>query len=88
MRPYNIKITKSQATVNFLEIASDLIKLVIRAEDAGVKEVAYRTPNNQKLSQGEYVPLVFEMLCTFGYICELDDTHEVLTIKKMEKNKP
>lgn len=85
MRPYNIKITKSQATVNFLEIASDLIKLVIRAEDSGVKGVVYRAPYNQKLSQGEYVPSVFEMLCTFGYTCELDDTHEILTIKKMEK---
>lgn len=86
MRPYNIKITKSQASVNFLEIASDLIKLVIRAEDAGVKEVVYRAINNQKLSKGEYAPLVFEMLYVFGYTCEVDDTHEVLTITKREKH--
>lgn len=85
MRTYDIKITKSQASVNFLEIASDLIKLVIRAEDSGVKEVLYRTTNNQKLSKGEYAPLVFEMLYVFGYTCEVDDTHEILTLTKRER---
>ena len=73
MKQHKLTISEGINSVRLLEITADLLNILLRAKDAGLKEVFYQD-EDLYLGKGEYVTDVFQMLDDLGYEYELDCT--------------
>tara|TARA_R110002167_G_scaffold150319_3_gene344029 strand:+ start:460 stop:723 length:264 start_codon:yes stop_codon:yes gene_type:complete len=73
MKQHKLTISEGINSVKLLETAADLLNILVRAKDVGLKEVFYQD-EYLYLGKEEYVTDIFQMLDDLGYECELDCT--------------